>query len=135
MRGRLLDMGQLGALRSQTVWRAVASSMGAGGDPALVLSQVGSELQFHLLLPRGSSLAALPHLAGLERSAIGDALCFTGTAAPAKAEAVVSAIESQCGLELVPSMPTPDELQAVYEWDRKLSSGDEAWTKEASSSS
>ena len=48
---------------------------------------------------------------------------------------LVSEIESECGLELIPSMPTPEELQALYDWDRRLSSGDEAWTKEASSCS
>ena len=128
-------MGELGALRSQSVWRAVASSMRAGDDPALVLSVTGNDLRFALLLPRGSGLEGRPHLARLERGAIGEALSFAGSAAPGRAEAVVSEIESECGLELIPSMPTPEELQARYDWDRRLCSGDEAWTKDASSCS
>lgn len=135
MRGRLLDMGELGALRAQSVWRAVASSMRPAADPALVLSVVGARLRLDLVLPRDSELRDLPHLARFERSAIGEALCFAGSATPDRAEAVVSALESECGLELIPSLPTPEELQALYDWDRRLSSGDEAWTKEASSCS
>lgn len=35
-------------------------------------------------------------------------------------EALVAAVESRLGLELVPSMPTPAELDALYEWDQRL---------------
>ena len=40
--------------------------------------------------------------------------------APAVAEALAGVIESQLGVELVPSMPTPDEMDAIYEWDERL---------------
>jgi len=36
------------------------------------------------------------------------------------AEAAVGALEKQFGLELVPSMPQPHELEAIYEWDLRL---------------
>jgi hypothetical protein len=36
------------------------------------------------------------------------------------AESVLNALEERAGLELVPSMPTPEELESVYEWDRRL---------------
>lgn len=38
----------------------------------------------------------------------------------AVAEAVVKAFESSFALELLPSMPTPDEMEAIYEWDERL---------------
>jgi hypothetical protein len=36
------------------------------------------------------------------------------------AEALFAAVESHLGLEPVPSMPTPDEMDAIYEWDERL---------------
>ena len=36
------------------------------------------------------------------------------------AEAVVAAWETCFGLELVPSLPTPEEMDAIYEWDERL---------------
>lgn len=36
------------------------------------------------------------------------------------AEALVGACEAAWQLELVPSMPTPAEMEQVYEWDRRL---------------
>ncbi len=39
---------------------------------------------------------------------------------PAIAEAVVAAWESCFDLELVPSLPTPEEMEAVHEWDERL---------------
>jgi hypothetical protein len=36
------------------------------------------------------------------------------------AERLVEAIEDSFEVELVPSMPTPDEMDAIYEWDERL---------------
>lgn len=36
------------------------------------------------------------------------------------AEAMIEFLEKNLGLELVPSMPTPAEMEAVYEWDERL---------------
>jgi lipoate-protein ligase A len=36
------------------------------------------------------------------------------------AEAIVEALESSYALEYLPSMPTPDEMEAIYEWDERL---------------
>ena len=41
------------------------------------------------------------------------------------AGAIVSSIEEAFDLSLEPSLPTPEELEAMYEWDRRLS--DEDW--------
>ena len=41
------------------------------------------------------------------------------------AETLCGAFEESYGLELVPSMPTPDELDAMYRWDEAL--GDPEW--------
>lgn len=38
----------------------------------------------------------------------------------AMAEAVAAAAEEVLDLELIPSMPTPGELEAIYDWDRRL---------------
>lgn len=39
----------------------------------------------------------------------------------AMAEALIGAAEAALGLELIPSMPTPGELDAIFDWDRRLS--------------
>lgn len=36
------------------------------------------------------------------------------------AEGLVASIEDNLEVELVPSMPTPDEMDAIYEWDERL---------------
>ncbi len=36
------------------------------------------------------------------------------------AEAAVAALEAGLDLELVPSMPTPPEMDAIYEWDQRM---------------
>jgi lipoate-protein ligase A len=36
------------------------------------------------------------------------------------AEELVGALETQTGLELIPSMPMPQEMEAIYEWDLRL---------------
>ena len=38
------------------------------------------------------------------------------------AEALLSAFEEVCHLELIPSMPTMQEMDAIYGWDQKLAS-------------
>lgn len=41
------------------------------------------------------------------------------------AEALTKAFEQTYGLELIPSMPTPEEMDALYQWDEQLI--DEQW--------
>ena len=229
MRARLLDLGQVGAVRSQSVYHAVAAAMGAGDDAVVILSRpaaafvsvadaaaevdadfcrrrdvpilrrwIGGGAALHdpnqilvqvvvpaarageLGLPvdaggrdgalarplveayRSLGLAAgfRPpwtvdvedgggRLGSLASGEIGAALCFAGglvcdldpalagavrssattsiaaeTGAPPPladaAEALIAALESCFGLELIPSMPTPAEMDAIYDWDRRL---------------
>ena len=241
MRARLLDMGDVGAVRSQSLYHAVAAAAGQEDDPAIVLSSPKSscvsvgldqdperavDLDFcrrselavlgrptgggstvldssHLLVclvipvaraeslglagakgARLARLATVPVAAyralGVEavfvidevRSGdrrlgrtgvgeIGGCFCFLhftpfdydyALAAQALsgeteagirerettlyremgavprpavvAEALVEAAESILGFELVPSMPTPDELEAIFDWDRRLVDGE-----------
>lgn len=252
MRARLLDLGQVGAVRSQSVYHAVAAAMGAGDDAVVILSRpatafvsVGdgaakevdadfcrrhglpvlhraiggaaalcdpNQILFQVVVPaaragelglpdddlgRDEALArplveayrrlgvaaaafrpplavgiggiggigdggdgdaanatnATKSLGPLASGEIGAASCFAGGlvcdldpalagavrspattsvaaetgAAPAladAAEALIAALESTFGLELIPSMPTPAELDAIYDWDRRVTSDD-----------
>ena len=230
MRARLLDLGQVGAVRSQSVYHAVAAAMGAGDDAVVILSRPAAafvsaaegtaeevdadfcrrrdlpvlrrrigggaalgdpnQILFQLVVPaaragelglpadaggrdgalarplveayRSLGLAAEfrppwtvdvedggGRLGSLASGEIGAALCFAGglvcdldpalagavrssattsiaaeTGAPPPladaAEALIAALESCFGLELIPSMPTPAEMDAIYDWDRRL---------------
>lgn len=133
MRGRLLDMGELDALRWRSICAAIASTMRPGDPPAVVLSLVAGEIRVVIVAPQ--ALPGSEALAQFEAGRLGEVWCFSGRSAPDRAEALVSSIESQCGLELIPSMPTPEEMQAVWESERKPTAGENAWTKEASSCS
>ncbi|RMH66252.1 MAG: lipoate--protein ligase family protein [Calditrichaeota bacterium] len=44
------------------------------------------------------------------------------------AEALLSSFEEIFGITLIPSMPTPDEMDAIYEWDNRLKS--DSWMNE-----
>lgn len=240
MRARLLDLGDVSAVRSQSVYHAVTAAMGPEDDPALILARPasavvsvgsfkgampdldfcwarrlpvvwrhdggetnvvdGNRLCFQLAMPRvrGFELGLPRDLVGrfkrlaqtsidayrrlgietvllpvnrlavdgrtigrIELSEIGHGICAAaamvfefdfellagvlrttaaeiensttsirrqlaeapGSGLPgleAIAEAVVAASESCFGLELIPSLPTPEEMEGIYEWDEIL---------------
>jgi len=235
VQSRLLDMGSVAAVRSESIYHAVAAAMRSNDDPVVVMLRPdsgyvgvgreegaadgidlgfcrtrglpvirrhvdggtvlhdGEQLLFQLVVPavragefglpsdpgeRIDHLAqalvtayhelGIPvsytrdrglHVAGkrigdMGSGEIGDAFCFAGSmvysfdaelasrvvrgASPeaevtcmrehldepqqldAIGEALARAIESCYRTELVPSMPTPDELDAIYVWDRRL---------------
>ncbi len=249
MRARLLDMGMVNPLRSQSIYHAITSCMNPDSDPAITIMrpsskyvsigffqeadkevdldycrqknlpvirrQVGggavlldqNQLFFHVILPsarakefglprtlqeRFAYLARPPILAyhklGINASfrpvndihvngkkiggtgvgEIGDGLVFAGSmmldfdtttmarvlkvpdekmrdkiaqslnaymttikkelAEPPQltvvAEALLSSFEEFYNLTLIPSMPAPEEMDAIYEWDKKLSGED-----------
>lgn len=230
MRARLLDMGEVGAVRTQSLWHAVTACLRPGDDPVALLLRSSErlvalpetleaadavdldecrrrgvpvvsrrtggspilidpgQLLWHLLLPpadagevepaAGERLAAALGEAAAEAcaavseageetrsvevesgtlaAAAGEAVWgsvrfvltypgelaeallaprfvsplapLDGTPAPnVLAEAFAGALERRLGWELVPSMPTPAELEAVYELDLELSA---AWAAE-----
>jgi hypothetical protein len=51
---------------------------------------------------------------------VGDAADPPAQSPAELAESLLQVLERQAGLELVPSMPLPEELDAVYEWDQRL---------------
>lgn len=201
MRARLLDLGEVSAIRTQSIYHALASGLGAGDAPVVVLSRPASPFlsissssgagssehsleaetgaaavirrllpgepervdENHLLLQvvmpspdaelpapaqeradrlgkaladacratAGAGLLCAPDRVGFGR--IGSAACFTagarlGTGSRVGdvphpgvvAEALLVAAEAFFGLDLVPSLPTRDEMEEVYEWDRRL---------------
>ncbi len=232
MRARLLDLGEVGAVRSQSIVHAVAATMRPDAEPVLVLvrpagalvsldreAELASEIDtgvcaargvavvrswsdagtawrdpHHLLwalalgrqtaagfaqveaLPRRLAAAAVAaaralgapaeadgdrririgdgELAKIAGAEVDDALFFasalpadceesarraalrpTPAGSPAAtlagalgsapdlaavAEALVAAVEDGLGLELIPSLPTPGEMQAIYDWDQRL---------------
>jgi lipoate-protein ligase A len=237
MRARLLDLGDVSAVRSQSVYHAVTAAMGPEDAPALILVRPasagvsvgsfkgampdldfcrarrlpvawrhdggetnvvdGNRLCFQLAMPRerafelglprdlvgrfkrlaqtsidayrrlGIAAVLLPvnrlavdgrTIGRIELTEIGQGICAAAamvfefdfellagvlrtTAAAiensttsirrqlaeppgleAIAEAVVAASESCFGLELIPSLPTPEEMEGIYEWDEILQS-------------
>ncbi len=86
MRARLLDLGEVGPVRSQSAYHAVLGGIGRDDDAVL-------------LIVRPS--APLVSIGELESEGL-------------------TAIESHYSLDLFPSLPTPAELEAIYEWDRRL---------------
>ncbi len=236
MRARLLDLGEVSAIRSQSLPHALTAAARPDGEPALVLlrplsryvsiglardleSEVDlafcaenglpvigrhgaaaatlrdeNQLLFHLVasaaraseaglpaglvgrceylarpqieafrgmgieasfLPPGELFAGGRRIGGVETTEMGDGICLSGEmvfaldrallaralaprgateAEPTSiadeltdppplsevAERLAVAFESGLGLELIPSMPTPAEMDAVLEWDRRL---------------
>jgi lipoate-protein ligase A len=197
VQSRLLDMGSVAAVRSESIYHAVAAAMRPNDDPVVVMLRPdsgyvgvgreegaadGIDLEFcrrrgipvirrHVdggaVLPayrelgipvsytrdRGVRVAG-KRIGDMGSGEIGDAFCFAGSmvysfdaelasrvvrvASPevevtcmrehldeprqldAIGEALARAIEACYRTELVPSMPTPDELDAIYVWDRRL---------------
>jgi lipoate-protein ligase A len=220
MRARLLDLGEVGPVRSQSAYHAVLATRGEGADPVLVLARpvaplvsigdagagvvdleaaeaaglplvarrIGGpaailgagDLLIQLVMPTatapaaavrtaaepvvamlaalgvaaraaadGSLATARGRLGSVQVAVLESALCLvynltwkvpsalpaglaggstTSVAAESEdppnladlAERLLSAVEDHFGLELIPSLPTPAELEAIYEWDERL---------------
>jgi len=216
MRARLLDIGEVGPVRSQSTYHAVLAGIGEDDDPALLVARpvatlvsvgdvasdeidlqasldgglpvvrrlVGgpteildeNDLLIQIVMPvrkappeapayaarpvvemlAGLGINAEPDASGGLQTAAGrlgrvqaaivdSALCIAYSltwSGPAGipggssssvtaemddpisladlAEALLVALESHFSLELIPSMPAPGELEAVYEWDSRL---------------